>query len=66
VADPSVANTASASADDGGSGSATAHVAITTSADVADLKVAAATVIAGNDLTYTITVTDNGPRTLSR
>ena len=39
---------------------------ITTHADVADLKTAAATVIAGDQLTFTITVTNNGPRTPRR
>ena len=34
---------------------------ITTHADVADLKTAVATVIAGNDLTFKIAVTNNGP-----
>src|SRR6185436_15549599 len=60
-ADPSVSNTASATADNGGTGSATDTVAITTHADVADLKTAATTVIAGNELTFHIAVTNNGP-----
>ena len=46
----SVSNTANATADDGGTGSASDTVEITRHADVADLKVAAATVVAGNDL----------------
>ena len=58
---PSVSNTANSTADDGGAGSATDSVEITTKADVADLKTAASTVIAGNDLTFQIDVTNNGP-----
>ena len=57
----SVSNTANATADNGGAGSATDTVEITTHADVADLKTAASTVIAGNDLTFQIDVTNIGP-----
>ena len=57
----SVDNTASATADDGGADDDTASVAITTKADLADIKTAATTVIAGTSLTYTITITNNGP-----
>ena len=57
-----VSNTASADADDfAGPTTGSDTVAIAVHADVADLKAAAATVIAGNTLTYTITVTNIGP-----
>ena len=62
AADPAVANTADATADDGGSDSSSTSVAITTHADVADLKVASgAPHVAGTSVTYTSTVTNNGP-----
>src|SRR5205823_4981391 len=57
-----VDNTASATADDGGSDSATAHVGITTAANVANVKlVSDAPHIAGTSVTYTSTVSNLGP-----
>ena len=44
-----------------GNNTGTATTTVTTSADVSITKTAAATAFAGNNLTYTITITNNGP-----
>jgi uncharacterized repeat protein (TIGR01451 family) len=44
-----------------GNNSSTSHTTVNRSADVADLKTAASFVIAGNDITYSIHVSNNGP-----
>src|SRR5205807_725626 len=41
--------------------SSTANTNVTTSADIAVTKTAAASVVAGTNLTYTITIINNGP-----
>ena len=61
TAPATVTNDASATADDGGSDTASDSVDITTKADVADLKVATGSHIAGEIVTYTSTITNNGP-----
>ncbi|HXH41101.1 MAG TPA: DUF11 domain-containing protein [Thermoanaerobaculia bacterium] len=56
------ANVTTASTDPNpGGNSSTANTTVTTSADIAIVKTAAATAAAGSNLTYNITVTNNGP-----
>ena len=56
------ANVSTASTDPGpGANSATANTTVTQSADVSIVKTAAASAAAGSNLTYNITVTNNGP-----
>ncbi len=56
------ANVSTASTDPGpGANSATAITTVTQSADVAIVKTAAASAAAGSNLTYNVTVTNNGP-----
>ncbi len=56
------ANVATASTDPGpGANSSTANTTVTQSADVSIVKTAAASAAAGSNLTYNITVTNNGP-----
>ena len=57
-----VSNTGAAVSDDSGSGSDSDSVDIATKANIADLKVATPEpVLSGNQLTYTITVSNDGP-----
>ena len=60
-AEATVDNTADATADDGGTGTDSDSVNITTHANVADLKVQSGSNVAGETVTYTSTVTNNGP-----
>ncbi len=56
------ANVSTASTDPGpGANSATANTTVTQSADVSIVKTAAASAAAGSNLTYNVTVTNNGP-----